>query len=227
MGKRIPIEIKKIVDEDKQDELKTDYAIIINDKSSSWDKIFTTSLDRIVELRDNLNIFLESISIKEKLGLTSQQNKTLEDHYSNDNLCNNCSYRNSKKCKACLFILDSPLERALYIELLKLGIHFQFQYPINREGNYVYFRKEKIDFTDIKEKQILTISDFYISSKKGNICIYTDGHTYHERTEDQAKHDRRIDRILQENNYVVLRYTGKEIRTEIDRVVQEIKQWLD
>ena len=55
---------------------------------------------------------------------------------------------------------------------------------------------------------ILTIPDFYIETEKSKMCIYADGHTYHERTENQALRDRNIDRELQKIGYKVLRYTG-------------------
>ena len=47
------------------------------------------------------------------------------------------------------------------------------------------------------------------------LCVYTDGHTYHERTEEQAQRDKRIDRKLQELGFQVLRYTGKEVNDTI------------
>jgi len=40
--------------------------------------------------------------------------------------------------------------------------------------------------------------DFYIEKRNVKLCIYTYGHTYHERTEEQVQRDKRIDRKLQE-----------------------------
>jgi hypothetical protein len=42
-------------------------------------------------------------------------------------------------------------------------------------------------------------------------AIEADGHAYHERTKEQAAHDRRRDRVLQEHGWMVLRFTGSEI----------------
>lgn len=41
--------------------------------------------------------------------------------------------------------------------------------------------------------------------------IECDGHDYHERTKEQAKHDKERDRFFQSKGLIVLRYTGSEI----------------
>lgn len=43
------------------------------------------------------------------------------------------------------------------------------------------------------------------------VLIECDGHDFHERTKEQAARDRKKDRDLQSNGYVILRYTGSEI----------------
>jgi len=73
----------------------------------------------------------------------------------------------------------------------------------------------------------LTIPDFYIQKGSNKLCIYTDGHTYHERTEDQAKRDRNIDRKLQDLGFTVLRYTGKEVNESMEHIIKEIKKWIN
>jgi very-short-patch-repair endonuclease len=46
------------------------------------------------------------------------------------------------------------------------------------------------------------------------IAIECDGHDFHERTKDQARRDRSKDRWLLCNGYMVLRFTGSEIRRD-------------
>lgn len=41
--------------------------------------------------------------------------------------------------------------------------------------------------------------------------IECDGHDFHERTKEQAAHDKARDRFLQSEGYLVLRFTGSEI----------------
>lgn len=43
------------------------------------------------------------------------------------------------------------------------------------------------------------------------LFIECDGHDFHERTKEQAEHDRSRDRIMQENGIPILRFTGREI----------------
>jgi very-short-patch-repair endonuclease len=45
----------------------------------------------------------------------------------------------------------------------------------------------------------------------GGVVVECDGHNYHERTKEQAAHDRRRDRELQERGFKVARFTGSEI----------------
>jgi very-short-patch-repair endonuclease len=59
------------------------------------------------------------------------------------------------------------------------------------------------------------------------LCVYVDGHTYHERTEEQAQRDKRIDRKLQELGFTVLRYPGKDVNENLDGIVSEIKKWIN
>ncbi|MDE2105580.1 MAG: DUF559 domain-containing protein, partial [Patescibacteria group bacterium] len=52
--------------------------------------------------------------------------------------------------------------------------------------------------------------------KSGVLCravIECDGHTYHERTPEQAAHDRARDRHMQASGIMVLRYTAAEIQS--------------
>ena len=43
------------------------------------------------------------------------------------------------------------------------------------------------------------------------IVVECDGHEFHERTKQQAAHDKARDRKMQKNGYTVLRFTGSEI----------------
>jgi very-short-patch-repair endonuclease len=45
----------------------------------------------------------------------------------------------------------------------------------------------------------------------GGVVVECDGHAFHDRTKEQAAHDKARDRFLQERGYKVLRFTGSEI----------------
>jgi very-short-patch-repair endonuclease len=98
------------------------------------------------------------------------------------------------------------------------NIDAELQKRINRNGESFQ------NIIPIDKTNILTIPDFYIESNGKRICVYADGHTYHERTENQALRDRNIDRELQILGFVVLRFTGKEIREKMGSVIETIKK---
>lgn len=141
------------------------------------------------------------------------KNKINKEHQESE-LCNPyCKFRYSG-CYDCVFTCQSPLERQLYKEIADIP-GLKLQQAIDRTGALV-------ERTDSNKYYILTIPDFLVIRNSKKVAIYADGHTYHERTEDQAKHDRNIDRQLQNFGFEVLRYTGKEIRSNVKRVKDEI-----
>ena len=131
--------------------------------------------------------------------------------------CRECDLK-MKECYRCCKVCESPLERELLRALARNNIDAELQLRINKDNTTSHF-PEPVDST-----KILTIPDFYVETGEKKICIYTDGHSYHERTEYQAVRDRSIDRELQNMGYLVLRYTTSEIRQNIQDVVDDIKK---
>jgi len=153
-------------------------------------------------------------------GIDAKLIKDFWDAKQNWSLCRQCNFK-WQECYNCVIKCDSPLERDLLLELKKNKIAPIMQRRFNKDGTYYEF-PNAIDFDSI-----LTIPDFYIETKQAKLCIYADGHTYHERTEKQALRDRNIDRELQKLGFTVLRYTGQEIRKNCSLVVANIKANLD
>jgi very-short-patch-repair endonuclease len=54
------------------------------------------------------------------------------------------------------------------------------------------------------------------------IFVECDGHDFHERTKEQAEHDRSKDRAIQAAGIPVLRFTGREIWRDPSAVAAEI-----
>lgn len=54
------------------------------------------------------------------------------------------------------------------------------------------------------------------------LAIEIDGHDFHEKTKEQARYDKRRDREIAMNNYIILRFTGSEIYTNSIKCVQEV-----
>jgi hypothetical protein len=235
--KRIPIKIKKI----KFDEANssntisggfamnknpTKFLVEIEDKGQEWSKSIICEREVLQKFRDEIDEALKSITTAETLNLNEEAGKLVDQHYESDPICLNCSYRLSFHCKTCLFELQSPLERKLYLELSKARISFRTQYGLDYKGINIQVEGKEYTNPDNNFKNVLTIVDFFIEKRNQRLCIYTDGHTYHERTEDQALRDKNIDRKLQALGYTVLRYTGKEINESMEKTMREIKDWI-
>lgn len=63
------------------------------------------------------------------------------------------------------------------------------------------------------------VVDFFVAYDKGDgttggIVIECDGHDFHEKTKEQAAHDKARDRDLQSRGYRVFRFTGSEIHRD-------------
>jgi hypothetical protein len=203
------------------------YLIKIIEKGQNWQRTFTCDRDDLIKLRKEIDELIENTTTAEILCISEKEAEIIDDHYKNDELCQNCSYKLKQNCLECLFTLQSPLERQLYLKLLSSFIRFQSQYPLNWYGEHISIDGKDYDNPLNNFKDVLTVVDFYIEKGRTKICVYVDGHTYHERTEDQAQRDKKIDRKLQELGFIVLRYTGKDIKENIEKVVEDIKNWLE
>lgn len=72
-------------------------------------------------------------------------------------------------------------------------------------------------------------ADFIFSAisdeKFKRLVVECDGHDYHERTKEQAAHDRGRDRRMQELGYTVFRFTGAEIHRDPIKCARQIVEW--
>ena len=94
---------------------------------------------------------------------------------------------------------DSPIEAIAYLMLLIALDELEWERGI-----------EEISF-DWQKKIGPYRVDFFVKSPFGRVVIECDGHDFHERTKQQAAHDKKRDRYLQKEGYAVLHYTGSEI----------------
>jgi len=232
---KLPIEIEKIKktvnlsrfsDEVKITE-RTEYLISIVEKNKIWNKSIKISIDDLQKLRDKIDDLISTTTTAEILDLSINKGKLLDMHYETDELCKNCNYKLTHNCITCIFELQSPLERKLFLALKENSyLKFHTQYALNWRGENVSLEGKTYSNPKNNFKNVLTVVDFYLEKRGIKLCVYTDGHTYHERTEEQAQRDKRIDRKLQELGYKVLRYTGKDVNENVKSIVDDIKKWL-
>ena len=213
--KKMKIQVEAI-ESNKNSVFKSiDYKICLP-LSGDTQVVKTLSENEMKELLDDISIVLGYKSIMEKFNCTIEDAKDIKREIDRSS-CRDCDLR-MKECYRCCIVCESPLEKDLLKALVRNEISVELQMRINKDGTISHFPEE------IEASKILTIPDFYVETENKKICIYTDGHTYHERTEYQAVRDRSIDRDLQNLGYIVLRYTSSEIRQKLEDVVHDIKK---
>lgn len=224
---RIPISFQKIKTKNYQNIETVKYLVTVSEKGSYFDKTVLCDRSELVNLRDELDKVLADSNTSEILKVSEDKATIIDNAFESDKLCKECELKMSHNCVTCLFQLQSPLERKLFLELKRANIYFQPQYPLNWYGERISIDGKSYHNPKNNFKEVLTVVDFFIEKSGNRLCVYTDGHTYHERTEEQAQRDRNIDRKLQELGFQVLRYTGKDVNDDITRIINDILKWTD
>lgn len=109
-------------------------------------------------------------------------------------------------------------------DLVKEPLSYFDSYPDDHEAVVVFMQAPVIGY----RVDFLLLAQ--LAEAKGGpvrIVIECDGHDYHERTKEQAKRDRGMDRALQAAGFRVFRFTGSEIYRDPDRCVEEVRRHLD
>ncbi len=98
-------------------------------------------------------------------------------------------------------LCQSPLERVLFAAL--------------RSCAFIYRCKSAAPIDVTPQCKIPPYSaDFVLSGGSRPVVVEVDGHDFHERTKEQAAHDKSRDRSMQLAGYVVLRFTGSEVNAD-------------
>lgn len=137
----------------------------------------------------------------------------------------------------------SPLERIVGATLNYGWVYYLNAYCLEKVT--AHFFNEPMAFHDWSPKGFIPAfciwhqakvgpyaADFLIRSQRGEnspvtwIAIECDGHDFHERTKNQAAHDKKRDRFFQKNGIVPLRFTGSEIWADPFNVNHEIMELL-
>lgn len=109
----------------------------------------------------------------------------------------------------------SPIEQILWVALVSIIKELNFYPTVQTE----FELNGKRYIADIAIEVPGTIPDY--------VCIIEcDGHDYHERTKEQAMHDRARDRAFQAAGIPVFRFTGSEIYNNPFGCAGEVKRFL-
>lgn len=106
-----------------------------------------------------------------------------------------------RRLEALLSRCESPIERTLARELVRVSRSVVAQHDVTVDG-CAY----RLDF----------------AIPRLLVAVECDGHTFHERTPEQATYDRRRDRALQSAGWLVLRFTASEIEADAAARADEV-----
>jgi very-short-patch-repair endonuclease len=123
--------------------------------------------------------------------------------------------RYTDELELLLGFCESPIEEIFGAALLHdLWACPEFKFSFIEDHNHcAYGVDDNALFAQYKIGRYRVDFFVYFGMKDGpiKIAIECDGHDYHERTKEQARHDRSKDRWLQSHGYRILRFTGSEI----------------
>jgi very-short-patch-repair endonuclease len=125
---------------------------------------------------------------------------------------------------------ESPIERALAIALVKFGLFCDDPLMIGADcaqadgycGIFIYQQATVLKYR----------ADFLLGAMASPgsvphwVVVECDGHEFHERTAEQAEHDRARDRAMTAAGYRVFRFTGREIQRDARRCANEVLAYL-
>lgn len=224
----IPIKIEKVsLNSNRHSSEQTRFLITVEEKKSKWELTYQCSKEELLRFKKDIEELITNTSIAETLNVTEEQEKKLEKYYKTDSLCNGCKHKLTNHCVTCVFILQSPLERKMFVALNNAYMSFTPQYPIDIKGKRSFTYSDQLPNAPVNKKNVLTTPDFFFEKGERKLCVYADGESYHKGNPEQHAKDKIINKKLQDFGYTVLRYTGKQINENMDNIIKEIKQWHD
>lgn len=109
---------------------------------------------------------------------------------------------------------ESPIERLMYKGLASLNLDIIDVYNPNIKS-FGTAQQVKIRCGNKEYRVDFMIEVRYTKSKSlKTFIVECDGHDFHHKTKEQVTRDNKRDRDLQENGYIVLRFSGSEIHRE-------------
>lgn len=108
---------------------------------------------------------------------------------------------------------ESPIETVLGSELDKMADNLGGDYTVERQVVIKVGGKEyRADFV------VTRLCD----NASCKVVVECDGHNFHEKTREQAARDKKRDRDMQKQGYIVMRFTGSEIWTSAENCAREV-----
>lgn len=120
-----------------------------------------------------------------------------------------------------LEMCESPIEQLLTLGMNEIGMcltdgfiwNLEHQEEVELDG-----KRYRADFMIEYTPNMLDDQNRIIKK----MIVECDGHSFHERTKEQAKRDKERDRLFQKHGYAVLRFTGSEIVKDPVKCAEEV-----
>ena len=113
---------------------------------------------------------------------------------------------------------QSPIERALLSAILRVA---RFVEEPSRNGSIAFVDGYHL-FSQMRIGRYTADIAIVCPATGARIVVEADGHDYHDRTREQASRDRRRDRFMQANGWIVARFTGADIHRDADACAREV-----
>jgi len=138
------------------------------------------------------------------------------------------------------FSAPSPLERIVGMDLFTcVFLHNAVAAEKKKHLAAAFYPETKVSIEDIRARKAVPtlsvwhqvcignyVADFIVrfclDDQNYYAAVECDGHDFHERTKEQAAHDRARDRFFQSEGLAVMRFTGSEIWRAPGAVSREI-----
>ena len=114
---------------------------------------------------------------------------------------------------------ESPIEQLLALTMENMNLLGMFNF--NPLIDIVSIEKQcEIKCNKNKYRVDFLITVYYPKQEKGKcFVIECDGYEFHQKTKEQVRKDYERDRLLQANNYEILRFSGSEIYKDPEKCV--------
>ena len=128
--------------------------------------------------------------------------------------------------------MQSPIEKQLFVSLFAKSLEIPDVISFSAGFDELQFLSDpysdSVGFHITVHSQVESgkyIVDFLLecnrADKTTEVVIECDGHDFHEKTKDQAAHDKKRDRFLIEQGHKVLHFTGSEIYNNSDKCANQ------
>lgn len=116
-------------------------------------------------------------------------------------------------------VCESPIERLLFDELSKRCTFARDSVGdiVGRGDGFVVYPQFNVPPYRLDFAVVATDG----GDRPRKVDVEVDGHEFHERTKEQAAHDKARDRLLQSRDWKVLRFTGSEVFQDAALCVHE------